>query len=69
MPSHDRVIEDLEHWDHARQYLGQEKYYPDFLRYFQKEMDKKGWEAVLNEHVFKGDEAADDILGRLFAGL
>jgi hypothetical protein len=28
----------------------------------------KGWEQVLNDFVFKRDERADDLLGRLFAG-
>jgi len=68
MPTHDHVIEDLESWDHAKKYLGQEKYYPDFLRFFQKEMEKDGWENVLKEYVFKDDEAADDMFARLFAG-
>jgi len=31
----------------------------------QNEMEKKGWENVLNEYVFAGDERADDLLGRL----
>ncbi|KAK1766177.1 HypA protein [Phialemonium atrogriseum] len=68
LPPHGGVIEDLKDWDHAKKYLGKEKYYPDFLRFFQKEIDKKGWENVMNEYVFKGDEAADDVFGRLFAG-
>src|SRR4051794_3139315 len=31
-------------------------------------MEKKGWENVLNEYVFAGNERADDMLGRLYAG-
>lgn len=32
-------------------------------------MEKKGWQAVMSEYVFKGGEAADDLFARLFAGL
>lgn len=49
-------------------YLGKEKYYHDFLKFFQLEMDSKGWQNVVNEYLFKGDERADDMLVRLFAG-
>jgi hypothetical protein len=49
-------------------YLGKEKYYHDFLLFFQGEIEKSGWENVLNEYLFKGDERADDMLVRLFAG-
>lgn len=49
-------------------YLGDEKYYHDFLVFFQEEMDKKGWENVLNEYLFKGDEIADDMLVRMYGG-
>jgi hypothetical protein len=49
-------------------YLGKEKYHRDFLVFFQGEIDKKGWEDVLNECVFKGDERADDMLVRMFSG-
>lgn len=59
---------DLSTWDHAQSYLGKGKYYPDFLTYFQREVDTKGWEAVMAEYLFAGTEAADDLLVRLYAG-
>ena len=31
-------------------------------------MNREGWENVLNEYVFKGDQRADDLLGRMYAG-
>lgn len=49
-------------------YLGKEKHYHDFLQYFRDEISKKGWETVLNDELFKGDERADDLLARLFSG-
>jgi hypothetical protein len=51
-----------------KQYLGKDKYYHDFLVFFQSEIEKKGWEAVLNEYVFARDDRADDMLVRMFAG-
>lgn len=63
-----RVIEELQSWEHAKAYLGKEKHYPDFLSFFQREIDAKGWEAVLSEYLFAGTESADDLLVRLYAG-
>jgi len=51
-----------------KKFLGKEKYYHDFLVFFQTEMEKKGWEQTLNEYMFAGDEQADDILGSMYAG-
>ena len=47
----------------------QERDYPNFLAFFQGEIEKMGWEAVLQEYVFKGDERADAMLVRLYAGM
>ena len=50
-------------------FLGHEEYYRDFLLFFQKEMDRVGYEKVVNEYLLKGDERADDLLARLYAGM
>jgi hypothetical protein len=68
LPATDRVIQDLTNPDSFKKYLGDGKYYHDFLLFWQKEMEEKGWERVLQEYIFAGDERADDMLGRLFAG-
>ena len=52
-----------------QKYLGREKYYHEFLVFFQGKMDQKGWQEVLNQYVFKGDERADDMLVRMFGGI
>jgi hypothetical protein len=49
--------------------LGNEKYYHDYLIFFQREMEEKGWKEVVNEYLFKGDERAEDMLVRLHAGI
>lgn len=55
--------------EHFQKYLGKEKYYQDFLVFWQNEIEKKGWENVLNEYVFAGNERADNLLTRLYAGV
>lgn len=44
------------------------KYYPSYFVFFQREMEEKGYERVVNEYVFKGDERANIMFARLFAG-
>lgn len=51
-----------------KRYLGKEDYYHDFLVFFQKEMEVKGWQNVIKEYLFSEDERADDMLVRMFAG-
>ncbi|KAJ4346907.1 uncharacterized protein N0V89_010840 [Didymosphaeria variabile] len=62
------IVNDMHNPERYKTYLGKEKYYHDFLQYFQEEIGRKGWETVLNDELFKGDERADDLLARLFAG-
>ncbi|KAF2179887.1 hypothetical protein K469DRAFT_715987 [Zopfia rhizophila CBS 207.26] len=62
------IVKDMHLPDRYKTYLGNQKYYNDFLVFFQDEIEKKGWENVLNEYVFKGDDRADDMLVRMFAG-
>lgn len=47
----------------------QEEHYPSFLAFFQHEIDQKGVPVVLNEYLFSGDELAESLLSRMFAGL
>lgn len=50
-------------------HLGVEQHYNDFLEFFRQEIDKKGWQHVLKQYVFAGDERAETMLVRMFAGL
>ncbi|KAG8158869.1 hypothetical protein KVR01_011312 [Diaporthe batatas] len=69
-PTHDGVVEDLfRTWSHASRYLGKDQHYPDFLAFFQREIEAKGWEAVVSEYLFSGTEGAEDLLVRLYAGV
>jgi hypothetical protein len=51
-----------------KQCLGKQQYYHDYLIFFQKEMEEKGWENVVNEYLFSRSEQADDLLVRTFGG-
>jgi Questin oxidase-like len=62
----ERVLEETELFEKC---LGKEKYYQDFLVFWQNEFEKKGWEKVLNEYVFSGDERGDNLLGRFYGGI
>jgi hypothetical protein len=67
-PVEQSTVQDMTNPEHFKKYLGKDKYYHDYLVFFQKEMEQKGWENVLNEYLFAGDERADDLLTRTYAG-
>ncbi|CAI6298918.1 unnamed protein product [Periconia digitata] len=62
------IVEDMRNPERFKTYLGRERYYNDYLVFFKEEIKNKGWEAVVTEYVFKGDERADDMLVRMFGG-
>jgi hypothetical protein len=64
----ERIVQDMSDPAQFKKYLGKEKYYKDFLVFFQTEMEKEGWEKTLQEYMFAGNELADDIFGRMHAG-
>ena len=51
-----------------KEFLGKEQYFHDYEIFFRKEIEAKGWQAVLNEHLFAGDEHAESLLTRMYAG-
>jgi hypothetical protein len=69
MPADQAVIHSIIEKHQFKEYLGRADQYTNFLVYFQKEIDAKGVESVLNEHLFAEDDHADDLLARMFAGM
>ncbi|KAK2601918.1 hypothetical protein QQS21_004509 [Conoideocrella luteorostrata] len=71
IPVRSSVIAELqEDWSaNASKYLGSGKHYSDFLNFFQLEMDKNGWEAVVSEYLCQDTPKSRDIVQRLFAGI
>lgn len=70
-PLNDGVLEDLRRdWAaNAPKYLGDVKYYTDFLRYFQEQVDAKGWKNVLVEYLFSGKESTYDMYRRSWGSM
>ncbi|KAI1438843.1 HypA protein [Xylaria sp. CBS 124048] len=67
--THPAEIEELKDFEKAKTKLGNELYYTDFLVFYQNEIDRLGWQAVLQEYLFKGDERSEDLLSRLFESI
>lgn len=67
-PLKESIVNDMHDPKRFNTYLGKEQYYHDFLVFFQKEIEAKGWQDVLKEYVFAQDERADDLLARQYAG-
>lgn len=68
LPADEDVVKAMADREKFKGFLDDEKQYPNFLAYFQREIDAKGVGAAINEHLFAGDEHADDMLVRVFAG-
>ncbi|RAR04058.1 hypothetical protein DDE82_004712 [Stemphylium lycopersici] len=62
------IVSDMHDPARFATYLGKEEYYHDFLVYFKQEIERNGWQATLQTHVFAETPAADDMLVRMFAG-
>ncbi|KAL5355335.1 hypothetical protein BJX96DRAFT_47701 [Aspergillus floccosus] len=69
MPADERVIESLRNDASFEECLGKEENYPNFLTFFQREIDGKGVESVLNQYLFSGTGVAEQMFVRLFEGL
>lgn len=67
-PAEEKVVHDLSEKSSFPKYLGQGEHFHDYEVFFQREIEAKGWEAVLNEHLFAGDEHADALFVRMYAG-
>ncbi|KAG5931156.1 hypothetical protein E4U53_001932 [Claviceps sorghi] len=70
-PFDDTVVKELQQdWSaNAPKYLGIATHYSDFLRFFQLQIDKKGWEAIVCEFICQETSKSRDIVQRLFAGI
>lgn len=66
-PTNEKIVRDMSDGATFAKYLGQEEYFHDYVVFFEKEMDQKGWQAVVNEYVFSHSATAEDLLVRMFA--
>ncbi|KAL8849575.1 MAG: hypothetical protein Q9221_005449 [Calogaya cf. arnoldii] len=65
---HHDLLRDLHDPATFLKHLGQEKYYRDYLVFFQDEIDQDGHEEVIKNYMLKGDERANAVLVRMYAG-
>lgn len=68
-PVDEKVTEEFTDLDTFKSNLGQGSAYGSFLAYFTSELEAHGTEKVLDKYLFARTPLADDMLGRLFAGL
>ncbi|KAH8654398.1 hypothetical protein BGZ61DRAFT_373557 [Ilyonectria robusta] len=52
-----------------RTYVGQQPHYSSFLLFFQREIERKGVKATLEEHLFAGDDYANEFLTRFYTSI
>lgn len=64
----EKHVQDMSDKAKFKEYLGNEKYFETFQAFFQKEMEAKGWQNVLKENLFAGDEHAERLLVGMYAG-
>lgn len=60
-----QAISDKTKW---KDFVGRQEHYPNFLAYFQREVESKGLGETLQEHLFAEDDHANDLLARMFSG-
>lgn len=67
-PVNSSHVQDMADPEKFMKFLGKAQFTGDFLEFFRRELETKGVEKVLQEYLFAGDERADTMFGRLYAG-
>lgn len=68
LPANQDVIQSMHDVAKFQEYFGKEEHYPNYLAFFQHEIDTKGVGEVLGQYVFAGDERAESMMCRMFGG-
>ncbi|KAL5356057.1 hypothetical protein BJX96DRAFT_185540 [Aspergillus floccosus] len=67
-PHHDEVIKNMSDATYLEDKITQINHYPNFLRFFEQQIDAKGWQAVVQEYVFSRSSVAEKILPLMYDG-
>lgn len=51
-----------------KSFLGDEAYYLDFVHFFEREIERYGYAAVLQKYLVSEDEVGMDMLPRMYMG-
>lgn len=62
------LVEDMAVPSVFKRCLGREENYRNFERFFLKQINEHGYQAVLQKYLIGGDEVADDMLCRIYMG-
>ena len=62
------VVQELADPEKFFKYLSQTDQYSNYLAFFEREIEKKGWREVLQEYCFSGTRNADQLLALLYEG-
>ena len=65
---HSTTVHDLSDPQAFINHLGPEQHYNDFLAFFKAEMETTSWQDVVNKYLFAGDDRAETMLVRMYAG-
>ncbi|ODH52802.1 hypothetical protein GX48_00996 [Paracoccidioides brasiliensis] len=68
-PVDEAIVQKLGSKDEFNAYAEKRDQYPNFLAFFQRQIDSRGIGPVVNEYLFANNKLADDMLVRLFGGL
>ena len=63
------IIQEMHNPETYLKCMGSEKYYSDFLSFYASELEKKGLQSTLDTYLFDKSDLANQLFGRLFAGL
>ncbi len=69
LPHDEKVIASFSNKDEFMKSMFQEEHYPNYLAFFQREINAKGVPVVLKEYLFSDGKLAESLLSRMFAGL
>jgi hypothetical protein len=64
----DEVQKELETDEGFRKYLGSQDHFLDYTAFFEKQIDRLGYQEVLQKYLVGGSELADNILARMYHG-
>ncbi|VUC34976.1 unnamed protein product [Clonostachys rosea] len=69
-PPKTQVVEELEddYTNAAPKYFSRGTQYSSFLEFFEREIEKKGWQDVISQYVFADSDVSRQLFSRLYSG-
>lgn len=64
----EQIVQDMSTPEGFKKYVGSQDHFLDFVTFFEREIDRTGYQEVLQKYMVGGSEIADDLLGRMYHG-